>query len=250
MKAFSCAGQDSLYVMKHLFIFKVSKIPINELVMTEKKRLMQLFIVSLLWFSNACNNDQPSDQKVEKPKDSVEVKEQVKEQVKEPVVETKRGPVINIGDTLSIKRLVLTMKDSASTVERVGMKLGEIYGTKLGAVIKKYNLKTVGAPMAWYKGEKAPYFFEAGIPVDKKPAKLPKGMYARQIGVDSIVVAHFYGPYDLLPQAYDALKDWLKDHKKKQKGAPYEIYVGDPMDADGKMKDPYKVQTDVVFAWQ
>ncbi len=107
-----------------------------------------------------------------------------------------------------------------------------------------------GAPVAWYKGQKAPYFFEAGIPIDKKPAKLPSGTFIKQIGIDSIVVAHFYGPYDLLPQAYDALKDWLKDHKKTDKGAPYEIYVGDPFDSTGKPKDPYKVQTDILFPWK
>ena len=104
--------------------------------------------------------------------------------------------------------------------------------------------------MAWYKGEKAPYFFEAGIPVDKKPAKLPAGVHIKEIGVDSIVVAHFYGPYDLIPQAYDALRDWMKDHKKTAKGAPYEIYIGDPLDANGQPKDPYKVQTDIVFTWK
>ncbi len=75
-------------------------------------------------------------------------------------------------------------------------------------------------------------------------------MYIKQIGIDSIVVAHFYGPYDLIPQAYDALRDWLKDHKKRVKGEPYEIYVDAPIDSAGKAKDPYKVQTNIVFSWK
>ena len=104
--------------------------------------------------------------------------------------------------------------------------------------------------MAWYKREKAIYFFEAGIPVDKKPSKLPKGTFIKEIGIDSIVVAHFYGPSELIPTAYDALNEWLKDRKKKIKGAPYEIYVDDPLDADGKPNDPYKVRTDIVFTWK
>ncbi|MEO5893811.1 MAG: GyrI-like domain-containing protein [Ferruginibacter sp.] len=204
--------------------------------------LYGLFIITLL-FAVACNDNQP-EKKItgETKKDTAKPAT--------PEVETKKGPVINIGDTLSIKRLVLVMKDSASTIERVSLKLGEIYGPKLGAVMKKNNLKMTGAPMAWYKGQKAPYFFEAGIPIDKKPAKLPAGVYVKQIGLDSIVVAHFYGPYDLLPQAYEALGDWLKDHKKKSKGDPYEIYIGDAFDSTGKAKDPYKVQTDVVWPWK
>lgn len=167
--------------------------------------------------------------------------------VKKPVVETKRAPVINIGDTVSVKRVVLTVKDSAATMERVTFKLGEIYGVKLAAVIQKNKLTITGPPMAWYKTQKAPYFFEAGLPVDKKPARPSKGVQIKETGTDSVVVAHFYGPYELLPQAYDVLKDLVKERKKSLKGIPYEIYVDDPVDNTGKLKDPYKVQTDVVF---
>jgi effector-binding domain-containing protein len=164
--------------------------------------------------------------------------------------ETKRPPIINITDTLSDKRLVLYMKDSAATVERIGLKLPQILGFKLDAVIKKNKLAVTGRPMAWYNTSKPPYFFEAGIPVNKKPARLPSNVFVRQIGVDSVTVAHFYGSYDLLPQAYEALNDWMKSHKKKLKGKPYEIYVDDPTGKDGQMKDPYKVKTDVVFPWR
>jgi effector-binding domain-containing protein len=211
--------------------------------MKEKTFLLHGLLITTLLFAIACNNNQPEKKITEEAKKDTA-------NTTEPVVETKRGPVINIGDTLSIKRMVLVMKDSAATLERVSLKLGEIYGAKLGAILKKNNIKMTGAPMAWYKGEKAPYFFEAGIPIDKKPAKLPAGVFIKQIGTDSVVVAHFYGPYDLIPQAYDALRDWLKDHKKTAKGAPYEIYVGDPFDSNGKPKDPYKVQTDIVFPWK
>jgi effector-binding domain-containing protein len=211
--------------------------------MKKHSYLLQGLLFAILLFVISCNNNQ-TEKKVTEPakKDTPKVEEKE--------LETKRGPVINIADTLSLKRIVLTMKDSAATMERVSLKLSAIYDVKLAAIIKKNNLKSTGSPMAWYKGEKAPYFFEAGIPVDKKPSKLPKGAFIKEMGVDSIVVAHFYGPYELIPTAYDALKDWMKDRKKKIKGAPYEIYVDDPLEADGKPKDPYKVRTDIVFAWK
>ncbi|MEJ7588094.1 MAG: GyrI-like domain-containing protein [Ferruginibacter sp.] len=211
--------------------------------MKENNLLLPVVLITVLLCAIACNdnkkeNNAPGKSKTDSAKTS------------EPIVESKKGPVINIGDTISIKRMVLVMKDSAMTTARVSMKLGEIYGSKLAAIIKKNNLKITGAPIAWYKAQKAPYFFEAGLPVDKKPATLPPGTYIKQIGADSIVVAHFYGPYDMLPQGYDALKEWLKDHKKKSKTGPYEIYIGDPVDSTGKLKDPYKVQTDVVWPWK
>ena len=153
-------------------------------------------------------------------------------------------------DTVSVKRTVIYMKDSAATYERISMKLGEIYGFKLAAVLKKTGMKTAGQPMAWYHNQKAPYYFEAGVPVEKKAGKLPSNVYVREIGTDSVTIARFYGPYDLLPQAYDALKEMMKERRKKAKEKIYEIYVDDPMDKEGKMKDPYKVQTDVVFTWK
>jgi hypothetical protein len=211
--------------------------------MKKNTNILLAFLFAALLFATGCNNHTKETKatevaKIDTPKADAKP------------AEPKRGPVINIADTLSIKRMVLTIKDSAATMERVNLKLKEIYGVKLATIIKRNKLKTAGAPVAWYKGLKAPYFFEAGMPVDKKPAKLTGGAYMKEIGVDSIVVAHFYGPYELIPSAYDALKDWLKDRKKKMKGAPYEIYVDDPFDAAGKLKDPYKVQTDIVFSWR
>lgn len=162
----------------------------------------------------------------------------------EPVV---KPAIINIVDTISPKRIVICIKDSAASFERISMKLGEIYGFKLGEVLKKNNLKMDGPPMAWYKSEKAPFFFEAGVPVTKRPSKLSGGAYIKEIAADSAVVAHFYGPYELLSQGYDAIKERMKDSKKKSSAAPYEIYIGDPVDKDGNMIDPYKVRTDIVF---
>ena len=158
-----------------------------------------------------------------------------------------KSAIINIIDTVSPKRLVLYMKDSAKTFERVSLKLGTIYGVKLAEVLKKNNIKMTGAPMAWYKSQKAPYFFEAGIPINKRPAKLPKNVFIKEMGADSVTMAHFYGPYELLGQGYDAIKERMKEEKKRAAGAPYEIYIGDPVDANGKPVDPYKVRTDIIF---
>jgi len=203
---------------------------------------LSLMVGGLVFCCGGCNNGGEKKPDTQQKKDSVVVKEKV--------VEPKRAPVINITDTVSVKRIVLIMKDSAASMERISPKLGQIYGVKLAAVLKKNSLKTTGAPMAWYKTQKAPYFFEAGIPVDKRPSKTAPGVQVREIGVDSVIVAHFYGPYDLLPQAYDAVKEMLKDRKKRLKSPPYEIYVDDPVDSSGKAKDPYKVQTDVIFPWK
>ena len=204
-----------------------------------------LTCVIVILFASCSNN-------TEEKKTGPETKKETAAKKAEPAaaVETKRPPVINITDTLSVKQLIICMKDSAATVDRLQFKLAEIWNLKLDVVIKKNKLKSTGRPTAWYKSDKLPYFFEAGIPVDKRPAKMPSNVFIREIGVDSITVAHFYGAYEMLPQAYEALRDWIKSHKKKMNGKPYEVYIDDPMDKEGKMKDPYKVQTDVIFPWK
>jgi effector-binding domain-containing protein len=194
----------------------------------------------------ACNN---TDEKNAAPAIAPAKKDSPVEEKKTPAV-NKRPPIINITDTVSTKMTVLCLKDSAASFERIAVKLGNIYGVKLASILKKTGMKPAGRPMAWYNTQKAPYFFEAGIPVEKKAGKLPSNAFIKEIGTDSVTVAHFYGPYDLLPDAYDALKDMMKDRKKKAKQKIYEIYVSDPLDKDGKPKDPYKVQTDVVFTWR
>ena len=162
-------------------------------------------------------------------------------------VQPSRPPIINIVDTVSGKYIIVYVKDTAASSQRISEKLATIYGVKLPAFITKNNLKIIGPPIAWYKSNKSPFFFEAGFPVDKKPAKPSKGILVKNIGGDSAVIAHFYGPYSSTFMAYEALTDWLKDHRKKTAGLPYEIYVTDPVGKDGKLLDPYKVQTDIVF---
>ncbi|MBS1512045.1 MAG: hypothetical protein JST86_14450 [Bacteroidetes bacterium] len=168
---------------------------------------------------------------------------------KKDAPKTIKPAIINIQDTISPKRLVIFMKDSAKTFDRISMKLGIIYAVKLGDVLKKNKVSMAGPPMAWYKTQKAPYFFEAGVAINKRPVRLPAGVYIREMKSDSALVAHFYGPYSLLSQGYDAVKERLKDTKKTLAGTPFELYIDDPVDKNGKAIDPYKVRTDIVFPY-
>ncbi len=201
-----------------------------------------IFLIPVLVFA-ACN----------KKKKQVNTKDNVAIVIKKDSVEIKKGdppprpPIINIIDTIAVKYTVLYIKDSAAGSQGISQKLAKIYGVKLAELIKKQKLTVTGPPIAWYKTTKAPFFFEAGLPVNKKPATLPKGIFVKTIGGDSASIAHFYGPYSLTNMGYDALADWVKSNKQKRNGAPYEIYVTEPISKDGKSIDPYKTQTDIVY---
>jgi effector-binding domain-containing protein len=209
-------------------------------------RPITMAILSASLFTTACNDNKNGKQDT-KQTDTAVKKSDTDKNISLNSQSVVKPPIINITDSLSTKKIVLVIKDSASTQERISIKLAEIFGTRLQEVIKKNNLKIVGPPMAWYQSQKAPYFFEAGFPIDKKPAKLFPPIKIKEIGVDSIVLVHFYGPYNLTYMAYDAVSERMKSNKKSLAGAPYEIYVSDPIDKDGKPVDPYRVQTDIVF---
>ena len=208
--------------------------------MIKGENLFTLLICILI--SGACNTKK---QPATNDKANIVIKkDSIKVEAGDPPV---RPPIINIIDTVAVKYTVLYIKDSASSSDRISQKLAAIYSVRLAEVIKKEKLDITGPPIAWYRTTKAPFFFEAGLPVNKKPAKLPKGILVKNIGGDSAVIAHFYGPYSLTNMGYDALAEWVKDNKKKRKGFPYEIYVTEPVSKDGKPIDPYKSRTDIVY---
>ncbi len=203
-------------------------------------------LLLVLCMSAACGNNN-SDKKNEKTDSDTAKPAPVTTEPVAMQTDVIKPAIINIIDTIAGKQIIVCFKDSAATMERISLKLAKIYGVTLAEVFKKNNSKPAGAPMAWYNSVKAPYFFEAGIPVNKIPAKLPKGVFVKELNTDSAVVAHFYGPYSLLSQGYDAVKEWMKDAKKKSTAAPYEVYIGDPVDTAGNLIDPYKVRTDIIF---
>jgi effector-binding domain-containing protein len=209
------------------------------------KKVIPYFLLILC--VTACNS---KDKKVTTGADSLKIVRAKVVPIEPPKKNGPKAPIINIVDTVAAKKIVLYMKDSASTPQRISQKLAEIYGSKIPAFIKKNKIKINGAPIAWYHSQKAPIFFEAGIPIDKKPAKLPKGFFVKNIGGDSAVVAHFFGPYNMTYEAYEALSDYIKEKNKKKTGLPYEIYVVDPFDKNGKTIDPFRVQTNIVQAYE
>lgn len=161
-----------------------------------------------------------------------------------------KGPIINMVDTVEIKYTVLSVKDSAATSAGLSAKLSNIFNKKIPEAIKNAKIKTAGQPIVWYKSQKAPFFFEAGIPVDKAPAKLAKGFFIKKTKGDSAFVAHFYGPNVLSNIGYDAVAEMLKDRNKRKAAPAYEIYINNPFEVTTTKVDAYKQQTDIVLPYK
>jgi effector-binding domain-containing protein len=167
-----------------------------------------------------------------------------------PSIVTQKAPIINMADTIQLKRIVLCYKDSSMSREGMFVKLSNIYNNKLPESIKINKIKAVGAPMAWHTKVKKAYFFEAGIPIDKIPTKLGKGIYVKNTNTDSVFIARFFGPNELAAGAYNALNEKLKDAHKTKSGNIYEVYVDNIFVTTIDKKDAYKMQTDIVLPYK
>jgi effector-binding domain-containing protein len=86
---------------------------------------------------------------------------------------------------------------------------------------------------------------EAGFPVPVPvsgrgrvvPSTLPGG---------SVAATTYYGPYEELGIAHDAITDWLKEHGYEADGSPWEVYYTDPQ----AEPDPARWRTDVVAPYR
>lgn len=149
-------------------------------------------------------------------------------------------PKMEVEEKTTTAMNLLYIKTSAANFDEISKKLGSAY-TNIGLFAKPLGIKMTGAPMAFYSGPDFPMKIEAAVPVDKLPPATQGSINTKQLMESHAVVVHFWGPYTLLPKAYDKIKEWMKANNKESNGAPYEVYIGDPV----TVKDPYQVQTDI-----
>ena len=159
--------------------------------------------------------------------------------------DTAREPKIVLEEITVQPMIVLSIRDTAASMNEIGPILGKCYG-EISVFMRSNGLQFAGPPLAWYHTEQAPYVMEAGIHVDKRPSGVQPPIELKDIGQAKAIVAHFWGPYELTPKGYEKIKEWLKKNNKKAVGAPFDKYITDPT----TVKDPYQVQTDIVQIYQ
>ena len=148
--------------------------------------------------------------------------------------------VINVEPTLVRPQLFLMMKDFSDNPGSIKTKQDVLFNN-LDFLLVKNQLRPVGAPAAWHSQQANLYVVEAGVPLDKKLSKEEPGTFYRQTKRTKAVVVHFFGRRSLLPRAYKAMEEWLKDNHQTAVGVPWEVYESDHK----VVKDNDFLQTDV-----
>lgn len=157
---------------------------------------------------------------------------------------------INIRDTIipvkvqlektSFKDMsVLFINDTAVTTEAIKDVLGKGYG-ELMQFIHQNKLQPQKF-MAWYYSMQPPWPMDVAVETVSAPPKLSGRVQSRILKGGDVLIAHMWGPYDQVSNAYVKIENWLKENKRKAKGTPFEVYLNDP----SAVKSPSEIRTDI-----
>jgi effector-binding domain-containing protein len=134
---------------------------------------------------------------------------------------------------------ILFIADTAKTTTDISAVLAKDYAELTNYVIEqKLEARRY---IAWYYSYQQPWPMDVAVEINKIPLQTKGRIRARKLQGGEAVVAHMWGPYDQVSQAYMRIMDWLKQNNRKGRGSPFEVYINDP----ASVKSPYEIQTDI-----
>ncbi len=137
---------------------------------------------------------------------------------------------------------VITIRDTTDLTS-ISAKIGTAYQSIMGYVMAN-GISPAGQPVAFwhdFNRDANSVIMEPGIPVSDSVA-VGKGMGLIRISGRAVKTTH-WGAYDKVETAYNALKTYMEQNGITSKGAPWEVYVTDPM----QVKDTAQWQTDIYY---
>ncbi|HEV7230280.1 MAG TPA: SRPBCC family protein [Bacteroidia bacterium] len=146
-------------------------------------------------------------------------------------------------ETTVVEAMQIMSAKGTCTPDQIGPTLGKLYG-EIGAAMRKQKIKQAGPVMAIYNvytPEKVE--LEAAVPCSAK-GKADGNVIAREMPKSNVLMVDYYGPYDIgMKAAHDQIHEYAKAQGKEISGAPWEVYVSDPMTE----KDPSKLLTKIYY---
>jgi effector-binding domain-containing protein len=148
-----------------------------------------------------------------------------------------------VEETYLNKQVVLVVRDSAGP-KTYSMVMSRAYGEIMEFV--QSNKLNVNGPafsiaLKWDSATMSSVM-DIGMPVEK--AATGKGrVQVMDFPEQKVVMAHYFGPYEKIAFTYNVLDQYIKETDNLIVGAPWEIYITDPMTE----KDTLKWETRVAF---
>ena len=117
---------------------------------------------------------------------------------------------------------------ASATMDKVGEVMGPLFG-ELYAYIQERGQTPAGMPFAIYHSmDGNGVDLECGMPV-AAPMDGAGRIEASELPGGTVVTVTHMGPYDTLPQTWAALTAWMGEQGLQPAGAPWEVYVTDPV---------------------
>lgn len=144
---------------------------------------------------------------------------------------------------------VKEMEPQAIMSIRVRCKVAEI-GPALQEILPevfyhldKCGVRPVGPPFTRYHSfDGIDCEIEGGFAV-AEPQREEGRITAGELPGGEVVSTIHVGPYEMLPQAHDALDEWMRANGRKSRSPQWEVYWTDP----GQEADPWKRRTELVW---
>lgn len=147
---------------------------------------------------------------------------------------------IAVKDLPAVHSIVMRRRVSR---DEIAAALGEMLPA-LFAHAQANALAMAGPPFARYPEiGMASMVLEGGIPLaEPATGELGEGMEALTIPATRAAVTIHHGPYERLPETYEAIESWLREEGHTPAGPPRETYLTDP----GEYPDPQTWETEIV----
>lgn len=141
---------------------------------------------------------------------------------------SKPEPAVKIEESVFLGYKAISVRRN-STIDSIESSLSGSY-IEIVKVMSKYKLKQAAPALAIFHSFSYDTIdFEACIPVNKTPEDLINGFNYIEKTDCKTVVGHHYGSHLSTEKTHLLMDIWLKANNKKVVGAPWEVYITDPM---------------------
>ncbi|MBA2611017.1 MAG: GyrI-like domain-containing protein [Bacteroidetes bacterium] len=195
-----------------------------------------ILVVTVVSLTFSCNNSKDAKS------NEIQVNDSLQRALTEKTNLDKIANTPGIAGVFDVPEMLTICKMDSAPMKNVSFKVAKNYSV-LETEMNEVGAELDGMPgMLTYNNDTANFIFECVLPIKTFPKKQPKTCKIVVLEACPMLIHNFYGPYNHLFNAYDAIRKYIAANKLQQSGPMREFYLSDPT----VEKDPAKWQTRIM----